>query len=319
MSYSWGDDSSGSGSGLGFGGYDYSSARKAYSKPSDSQGKKSRSIQSASLGKAPVGQIIKSDAENIINVRIDVTGSNRANAEVFFKKLPLLYVEASRCMSDLEISFGAAGDAYTDDYPLQVRDFGQGPELDAELNALHPEGYGGGQGKETYELNAYYDLKCCEIPNAVNPFYFLLCDEGFYPEVQPSHVRKYIGIDMDEPMSAKEVFQQLMQKFNVYILRCRYNNVHENKVHQQWVDMFGPKRVVLLEEAARVVDCMIGIIAAETGEFDDFSQRLSSRQTSVQVDSVMKSLRFVDKGLSGDSGNSIRSTGSVSMRSKKLI
>ncbi len=325
MSYSWGDDS-GSKTGGGLSRTvpqdDYASARAAYKAPSS---RSTRTRRTVSTGKSPVGQVIKSDSKDLVVIRFDVTGSNETNAKIFFEKLPLLHQDGTRYLPDLQISFGAVGDANSDHYPLQIRDFKAGKALDGELNALFLEGNGGGQGMETYELAGLYDLKRCEIPKAVNPFYFLLCDEGYYKDINPDHVKEYIGIDLAEPMTADEVWKQLKQKFKVYILRCscthNYSEYTEIEVHKQWVKTFGADHVILMEDAARVVDCILGILAMETGKFDDYTQRLTTRQRPDQVKTVMKTLHLAaTQRVGSGTGKSVTvRTDDQTKSSKKLI
>src|SRR5215472_14564683 len=132
MGYSWGDDSSSDSTQADYG-YDYEDARQAYQTSTTT----AKSSQTSSL-QAPFS--INSNAPNLIVCRIDVTGSNVHNAKIFFDKLPLLYKEALRYLPGVEISFGAVGDAYTDNQPLQIRNFNAGQALDVELSALYPEG-----------------------------------------------------------------------------------------------------------------------------------------------------------------------------------
>ncbi|MFA7662537.1 MAG: hypothetical protein WCX88_01295 [Patescibacteria group bacterium] len=275
--------------------------------------------------KAPIGQIIQSLATHVALIRWDCTGSNASNEEIFRKKLPLLYQEAAKDFPDLEISFGVVGDAYSDNYPLQIRQPNKGPALGDDINALYSEGGGGGQGMETYELMAEYDVKRVEIPNAVMPLHFLLCDEGFYPKTNPQHVRDYIGIQ-SEAIPSGQIFAQLQQKYNAWVLRCKYSSGYgeESKIHAQWQQAFGVERVLMLDEPARVVDCILGIMAHVAGTTDAFVQSLTSRQTGAQVKSVMNSLRFVHQSVtSKGSGNSIvsgpRTSRRAPLQSKKLV
>ena len=334
MSYSWDNDASVS-VGVSGGGVDYASARQAYnsgpsrsvpasnSQPSPSaRSSSSRSTKSfASSGVSPVNQRISTDAKNVVMLRIDTTGSNKENAYTAFEKLPLLFDELGRYLENPAVSLGFVGDARSDNAPIQVRDFNAGKALDAELLAMYPEGYGGGQGTETYELNAYYDVHCVDIPNAVNPFYFLLCDEGFNPHVQATHIKRHLGIDIEgDKIDSLAVFQSLMQKYNVYILRCEYGgyNKPEAEIDAEWKRVFG-ERVLMLDDPGRVVDVILGVISAETGQFNDFSKRLGSRQTKGQVSSVMSSVRSVSARSKDASGNSVTSSKKSGLSSRKLV
>jgi len=125
---------------------------------------------------------------------------------------------------------------------------------------------------------------------------------------------------MTTPITAREVFQQLNQKFKVYILRCPYSDeIQEARIHKQWEDEFG-ERVLLLAHPARVVDCILGILAYEVGKIEDFHARITARQTPVQVASVNKTLQSLT-GASDRTGNSrrLKPSQEKSQPSRKLV
>jgi hypothetical protein len=290
--YGWSSDDRPS-YGTRTGGYDYSDARDAYKGARDAY-----KPTPAVVAESAKGKRISTESPYPVLVRIDVTGSNKANAATFWTKLPLLFKEAERYLPGLEISFAAIGDAHASDrYPLQVRDFKAGEALDAELNKLHAEGGGGGGCRESYELSAFFDLHMVDMPNARKPYLFLLCDEGVYEEVEPSQARQHVGVDMKESMPTAEVYKELMQRYNVYVFHSPYGgrpgSSEDQPIVDQWKSLVGDQRVLILEDAARVVDSIIGVLAAETGKFDDFKTRLTERQTKVQVKTVMGTLKTV--------------------------
>lgn len=281
--YGWSDDSTPTNS-INANDYDYSAARSAYSR---SYAPSAPAVSAANAA----GSKISTQSPHPMLIRIDVTGSNKANAFTFFDKLPLLYSQAVKYLPDLAISFGAVGDARSDSYPLQVRDFKAGEDLDAELKALYPEGNGGGQGTESYELAALYDLHNCEMPNASLPFWFLLCDEGAVDVAEVHYAASVAGVNIEGNMSVDEIFKQLRQKYNVYVLHSHYDSGNDAAIVEQWKQLVGAEKVRILDDPARVVDVILGIIALKTQKFDAFKAELTQRQTSAQVTSVLKTLR----------------------------
>lgn len=305
--YGWGSDDSSSDTNYSGGGYDYSGARDAYTAPSGgtySGGSSSGSASagasrpasvdtddSSAVGEHAAGKRIKSESAFPVLVRIDVTGSNRSNVGVFWKKLPLLFTEAERICPGVEISFAAIADAgVNDSFPLQVRDFKAGADLDSELQKLRIErGWGGGNHKESYQLSGVFDLRCVDTPNARQPYLFLLCDEGVYTEATADEIKRVVGID-SETISTAALYEQLKLKYNLYILHSPYGGGDDAAVLAQWREIVGEERVLLLEDPARVVDVIIGIMSANAGMSADFKTRLTARQTVAQVGSVMKTL-----------------------------
>ena len=253
----------------------------------------------------PRGKHLITEAKFPIIVAVDVTGSMREFPGIIFEKLCILYNEALFFLPDelkksFEICFGAIGDAYSDSAPLQITDFAEGAELDENINSIYCEGGGGGQSRETYELAAYYFLNHCDIPNALKlpkPMLIFVGDEGFYSKINRQHIKDLIGDDKKTDLIAKNVFKKLTEKFNVYILRLSYGepgNDVDKRIHKAWESVLGEKKVILMPEPRRVVDTILGLIAAEVDQFEKFKERIEIRQTPKQVKEVYSALNGVE-------------------------
>lgn len=247
----------------------------------------------------PKGKELITKAEFPLVVAVDVTGSMKTLPKLIFEKLCILYNEALFFLPDelketFEISFSAVGDAYTDGSPLQVTDFGKGFELDKNIKSLYPEGGGGGQARETYELTAYYYLKHCHLPEAIKrprPMFVFIGDEGYYSKVNRSQIEQLIGNPPKTDLISKDMFEKLKKKFDVYILRVRYGNeADEEEIHKMWIDALGKERVIRLVEPQRVVDTILGLVAATVDKFNGFKERIELRQTPEQVKEVYSTL-----------------------------
>lgn len=253
----------------------------------------------------PLGKHLITEATFPIVVAVDVTGSMREFPGIIFEKLCILYNEAlfflpETLKDSFEISFAAIGDAYSDQHPLQVTDFAEGPELDQNIKSLYPEGGGGGQTRESYELAVYYYLTHCDMPKSVSipkPLLILVGDEGYYSKLNRQHVKNLIGDDLKTDQISKFLFDQLREKFNVYILRIKYDSEgSENRIQADWVKVLGEQNVILMKEPRRIVDTILGIIATSVDEFDKFKDRIEIRQTPEQVDQVYSSLSGLQIG-----------------------
>ncbi|MBU0666832.1 MAG: hypothetical protein ABIC91_05890 [Nanoarchaeota archaeon] len=306
--YSWGVDTS---DWRGSGSYKYDSARSPYldKLATDSSKKGPRTYNTGSSPDMKLvntrGKTIKSDSENPIVVAIDVTGSMASWPKEIFDRLPLFYQTLSQYKPDLEISFAAIGDAYCDSYPIQVNDFGKGVKLEDHLKALYPEGGGGGQSSESYELFAYYMLNHCETPKAKNPFLFIYGDENFYSEINNKQVEHYIGDKLQTTLKSSDVWQKLLQKFNVYHLHKPYGGISDGQdksIKASWAKAIGSQKIIDLPSYDRAVDIAMGVVAKHWGEFGDFKSNLSARQNDPTVrKSVYDSLRFIHDDLSDKS------------------
>lgn len=146
----------------------FKSARSAYDKHvgRSYDDAKSKGIASGSL----VPKTIKTDSTAPILIFIDVTGSMGDWPATIFSKLGYLDHEARFYFGDdYQIAFGAIGDCFSDQYPLQVQPFASGAELKKVLTKLVIEGNGGGSSQESYDLGALYAARNCEMPNATKP------------------------------------------------------------------------------------------------------------------------------------------------------
>lgn len=278
----------------------------------DSVVKKSASSYNIDLGRTyeaktaippPQGKVLITEANFPVVVAVDVTGSMRELPGIIFEKLCILYNEALYFLpkdlkDSFEISFAAIGDAYSDRYPLQITDFAEGDELDENIKALYPEGGGGGQTRETYELTSYYYLKHCEMPKALThpkPLLILVGDEGYYSKLNRQHVKDLIGDDLKTDQVSKNIFKKLQERFNVYILRVRYEGEKaEERIHRDWIKALGEDKVILMKKPRRIVDTILGIIATCVDEFKKFKDRIEIRQTKEQVEEVYNSLDGVE-------------------------
>jgi hypothetical protein len=266
----------------------------------------------------PRGKTVSSDSENPLVVGIDVTGSMASWPAEIFDRLPLLYQTLSQYREDLEISFGAIGDAYVDQYPLQVNHFGKGVELEDHIKALAPEGGGGGQIHETYELFAHFMLEHADLPNAKSPFLIIFGDERFYERVDPGQVEHYIGDRLQAPLESEKVWKGLLQKFDLYFLHKPYGNGDSTSIDKEVVDswgrVIGRQRIIELPSAERAVDVAMGLIARRWGEYGDFTANLNARHDDPLLKaSVHRSLRSID------ADPSVNSVMSGTARSRKTV
>src|SRR3989344_3501041 len=222
--YSWGDDTS---TWKKPGGYDYGSARKPYlddlAKEADAKGprtyasKKGPNLQFVD----PNGKTISTESANPLVLLVDGTGSMQTWPAEIFDRLPLLYQTLSKYRQDMEVTFSVIGDANSDQWPVQVSEFGKGPMLDDYLKAVHAEGKGGPGIRESYELWAYFMLEHCKTPKAERPLMVIMGEEKFYETLSPEQVKKYIGHDI-QAMDSRNVWQQLAHRFYIYLLRKSY-------------------------------------------------------------------------------------------------
>ena len=240
----------------------------------------------ATKAQAPVPtalHTLKSAAANVIIVSLDLTGSMGQWPEEIFKRLALLWREATKYLGseDLEILFIAHGDARTDEYPLQVTRFGHGPELDDLLASFKPVGGagGGGQGSESSELVAYYLLKQVDTSSARHVFTFFVTDEAGCDQIAPALAKKCLGLAVDPELHRADVVMRCLNlRMNAYAILCETNCYDPAVIRQWWETHLGAEKVLPLDDARRVVDVMLASIAATTGQLESFANDMLARQ-----------------------------------------
>lgn len=157
-------------------------------------------------------------------VALDVTRSRGDDTKLMYEKLPALMgqIELKGYTENPGISFCGIGDANSDRAPLQVGQFEADNRLDEVLSRIWIEEGGGGTGQESYELAAYFYSRtnCVRLAKGIGKkgYCFFVGDEGFYPKVDRSHVRRIIGDDLETDLDAAEAFRLLQEKFHVFLL-----------------------------------------------------------------------------------------------------
>lgn len=320
-------------------GYSYADARKAYDPVrSYTTNSVSSSGIASSAPAAVVPENLTTNCKSPIIVVVDGTGSMGVFPETIFKKLPLLDDCAKDYLDDVEISYAIIGDAGCDRYGLQVQPFCKGTAMIDALNKLVIERGGGSNEVESYDLAALYYLENCHMPKAVNkPILIFVSDEGVYPLVDKTWAKQWAKSDLDGKMTAKQLFDKLQEKFSVYCIRKHYGYTSNDglmtgsdlRIHRQWEDLVGSDRIAILQDPARVVDVMLGLLANETDKQDFFKKELTHRQRPDQVKEVMASMISIGKICGTDGRPSMdaakglsvakRPDNSVSKNSKSLL
>lgn len=275
----------------------WSSGYSSYSNSSYSSDVANRKLSSSSLSSdmLPNHKNLVSKSKNPIIVVLDVTGSNIEFAKILYDKLPMLYgqIEQQGYLPDFDISICAVGDAYTDDYPMQIGDFAKGIELDAQIEKIVLESGGGGQRMESYELMAYYLLQKATFEKGSEPIIFFIGDEAPYPKVNKKQAEKF-GIPCEKELDPFAALREKM-KDNVYMLLNPYcRRSFYELITSEWEKRLAPEHVIKMLEEKSVVDLMLGIIAmtANTRSLENYTVDMLNRgQTQARIANVTQSLK----------------------------
>lgn len=302
-------------------GYDFDAARKTYDKHVG------RSYSDAKADNKRVADLvpetIKTESPAPLVILVDVTGSMGDWPAVMFSKLPYMDNECKEYLGeDFELSFGAVGDANSDQYPIQIRPFAKGRDMEKQLKELVIEGGGGGQCQESYELTALYYARNAEMPNAKRPIMIIIGDEGYYEDIMKKQAAM-AHVKLQGDLSTKEVFEELQKKFSVYLIRKPYGGSDDKGIQKKWENLIGKEHIAVLPAADRVVDVIFGILAQEKNKVAYFKEEIEDRQRPDQVDTVYKSLKTIHalpaKVEDDGSGKSVLHTHVKGLKTKKLL
>ncbi len=282
--------------------YDYSSS--ATKKSSNYYAKKdNREYKKPEHGLLPpVGKEIISENEHCLVFLLDVTGSMSKWPRLILDKMPTLYVEANNAVQGitpeyaeknkyqlhdaLDISIIAIGDSRTgDNYPLQVTDFVKGEELEKTIQSVYPEGGGGGNGKESYDLAIYYVLNHCKSKDK-NPVCIIAEDEGYYDNARVSEIKKYVGDEIKENINTKRMLKKLSKKYETYVLRKNYGSSAEEIIKKQWMAGVGEDKVIMMSDPKRLVDAAIVAASHAKRNIEVGLDWIRRRQTESQIAEV---------------------------------
>lgn len=300
-------------------GYDFTAARQSYDQHAGRA--YTAAVSNNKTASDMVPSKLKTDSPAPIVILCDVTGSMGDWPATIFSKLPYLDNEAKEYLGpDYEISFAATADEQ-DNYPLQVREFVSGRDMEAELKQFIIGGGGGPEGAhEAYELSALYYARNVEMPKAQHPILIYICDEHFHDDVNPT-LANMAHIGVEHRMSTKEIFKELRKKFAVYAIRKPYGS-EDSQIIKEWSDVLGDDHMAELPSADRVVDVIFGILAKETNKIDYFREEIEDRQRKDQVDTVYKSLKTIHtlpKPIKDSGGKSVMLHGMKGLKTKRLL
>lgn len=209
-----------------------------------------------------------------IAVILDVTGSNIEAAKVTHSKLPQLHglLQRKGYAEDPQILFGAIGDAFTDDFPLQMGQFESDNAMDDQLAAMILEGNGGGQRRETYELAAYFLARHTELEpftkQGKKGYAIFIGDEMPYPTIKRKYteygnvhtLQSLTGDTLEADVPTKDIFDELQERYEVYFLFQAQSGMYkEEEILPAWRELLG-ERALVLEDPGAVCEFIAGLL-----------------------------------------------------------
>jgi len=251
-----------------------------------------------------------------IGVIFDVTGSMGGVPVTLQKKIPNLMGLLLRkgYVQDPQILFGAVGDFYSDQAPLQVGQFESGIEMDDDLTKLYLEGNGGGgEPRESYQ-NVFYFFARHTVSDAWEKrnrkgFLFVIGDEKPYPKSSKEEIARIFGDTVQSDLTVEEMIAECQERYHVFFLTPG-NTSHKHEFKGLWGGLLGPQNVITLDNPEAVCETIgvaIGLVEGTT-DLHTMGDDLASAGASASVASAVVS--GLD-GLAKSTSLAVTGTGSL--------
>ena len=237
-----------------------------------------------------------------IGVIFDVTGSMGDVPVTLQKKIPNLMslLLKKNYVQDPQILFGAVGDYYSDNTPLQVGQFESGIEMDDDLTRIYLEGNGGGgEPRESYQ-NVFYFFARHTLSDAWEKrgkkgYLFVIGDEKPYAKSSKEEIERIFGDKIQGDLTVEEMIAECQERYHVFFLTPG-NTSHKHVFKNLWGTLLGPQNVIMLDDPEAVCETIgvaIGLVEGTTDLHtmgDDLKAAGASASVATAVTSGLDSL-----------------------------
>jgi hypothetical protein len=186
-----------------------------------------------------------------IIIALDETGSMGHMPELLIKnvfpKIMKTIMEAG--IPNPQVMFAGIGDCcYNEEAALQVGEFESNDALmEKWLTNIYLEGRGGGNAHESYPLIWYFAAHHIKTDaydkRGQKGVLITIGDEPCQQLLTKKQIKKYIGDDVQDDITAKELLEQVKTKFNVYHIHCDGSRTYDF-TDTNWEDLLGINAVV---------------------------------------------------------------------------
>lgn len=254
-------------------------ASASASKPTD---KIFTTTRAAAPALDPKGVIVRESRDSVGNpnstaiiVGIDVTGSMGMIADSLAREgLGILFEEIldRKPVSDPHLMFMAIGDAYCDQFPLQVSQFEADNVIVDQLTQIYLEKGGGGNSFESYDLPWYFaaqhtSIDCFE-KRGKKGYIFTVGDENAPPGITADQIVKIFGDQASKGFTSTELYAMASKMYNVFHIiveqgnGCSYGDL--TNVVASWEKVVGQK-LLRLSDYTKLSEVIVSAIQVMEG------------------------------------------------------
>jgi hypothetical protein len=236
-----------------------------------------------------------------IIVALDVTGSMGVIPEYMIKEgFGTLVDEIIKRapVSDPQIMFMGVGDANCDRAPLQATQFEPDIKAAEQLKDIWIEHGGGGNNFESYDLPWYFAamktrLDCVEKGRRKG-LLFTIGDEEAPPGLTVAQLKRYLGDDVPQDMSSKDILakvEQMYDVFHVVVEQGSHCRTARSAVFNSWQELLGQGRVIPLADYTKLSEVLVSAIEVHEGRHaPTVAASWSSKGTSLVVAKAVKDI-----------------------------
>lgn len=269
----------------------------------------------------PYGVVVRESRDSDLNpqsnaiiVAVDVTGSMGVIADYFVKTgLGVLFenILDRKPVTDPQLMIMAVGDIpMRDRSPFQVSQFEADIEIAKQLEKVHVEHGGGGNGYESYEMTWFFaanhvSMDCWE-KRQKKGYLFTIGDEETSMGVIRDQVEKVLGYRPEADISLEDMYEIVSRTFHVYHIivkegdHCRH---HFDRVLDKWIKLMG-EHAIVLDDYTKLSEVIESIIEVNEGADVATVAASWSGDTSLVVANALSGTKAMAKV--GDAGSVVR-------------
>lgn len=200
---------------------------------------------------------------------LDVTGSMGDAATEVAKKLNVVMTKLYDQIADVEFCVMGIGDLAYDNAPIQISQFESDIRIAEQMDKIYFEFGGGGNSYESYTAAWYMgarhtDLDCWA--RGKRGIIITMGDERLNPYLPKNAIKDTTGDGVQDNIDTKELYEEVLEKFDVYHLDVRHGWRHDDGIAPSWLELLDKqhfKEVTLDSIADTIVDIIVGASNSE--------------------------------------------------------
>ena len=107
---------------------------------------------------------------------------------------------------------------------------------------------------------AYHTSIDCFNKRGVKGVFITIGDELYYNEVNPEHVARVVGDNLEAPIPIKTLVQDVQKTFEWFHILANRPVGYGTRNLEAWEDLLGPERVVVLDDPKDICEVITKII-----------------------------------------------------------